>query len=612
MKESMKDINGKGDFLIRFGQAHESFRLAEIEALARIAGVELEVVSYSPSVKKTSINSSSQTPFTHVRLPSVSSAKQIISRSILAQSVHELWGQGDSLSLLHDDVRKSSSHLFARYEQATFRFSVDSFQGSRTKKEQVDLINGFSFVGFEGPIRMKDPEETFTIFEEWEFDPYRTSSRQEGGKGKKSNAVINRSSSTEPKKLYLGRLISHSSRYLITQFDLKKRAYISTTSMDAELALVTANVSLAAPGKLFYDPFVGTGGFPLAAANFGALVFGSDIDGRALRGTAGWTGGTLKPEERCLRGNFEQYGLKGRLGDVWVADLANSPVRTGRGERWLDGIICDPPYGVREGLRILGHRNPPADPSPQVDENGVEKHKKPDFIPPKRPYSFHLMLHDILQFSFATLVDSGRLSFWMPTANDDDLEIPVPSHPGMHVVSVCTQPFNKWSRRLITYRRRSALEMEGETLRKDFEEYMAQMDEARRKERDVREGGGRQADELNPFRKAYFSTERRRIVEEARETMTPALGKLEFKYPDLAGTALESRGEEKSLYAEVLNYVNYVVLYYLYKIERVVVVMDGGRVAEDESPREDLAAKEDSSLAKLLAEERAVGSLKEK
>jgi tRNA (guanine10-N2)-methyltransferase len=69
--------------------------------------------------------------------------------------------------------------------------------------------------------------------------------------------------------------------------------------------------------------------------------------------------------------------------------------------------------------------------------------RKPTYVPPKKPYSFLVMLDDILSFAAETLVDEGRLSFWMPTANDEDQEIPVPSHPHMEVVSVCTQPFNK-------------------------------------------------------------------------------------------------------------------------------------------------------------------------
>lgn len=38
------------EFLIRFSQTHETFRLPEIEALALIEGVDLEVVSYSLDV----------------------------------------------------------------------------------------------------------------------------------------------------------------------------------------------------------------------------------------------------------------------------------------------------------------------------------------------------------------------------------------------------------------------------------------------------------------------------------------------------------------------------------------------------------------------------------
>ena len=53
------------------------------------------------------------------------------------------------------------------------------------------------------------------------------------------------------------------------------------------------------------------------------------------------------------------------------------------------------------------------------------------------------MLDNILQFSAETLVDNGRLSFWMPTANDEEQEIPVPTHPYLETMSVCTQVFNK-------------------------------------------------------------------------------------------------------------------------------------------------------------------------
>jgi len=154
---------------------------------------------------------------------------------------------------------------------------------------------------------------------------------------------------TEPERLYFGRLVGGGARDLAGVYTLKKRGYISTTSMDSELALVTANIALAAPGKMFYDPFVGTGSFPIACSHFGALSFGSDIDGRAIRGQG---------KAKSVRGNFKQYGIEYLLGGMFVADLTNTPIRVSPDRRIFDGIVCDPPYGVREGLKVLGCRDP--------------------------------------------------------------------------------------------------------------------------------------------------------------------------------------------------------------------------------------------------------------
>jgi tRNA (guanine10-N2)-methyltransferase len=42
------------EYLIRFTQVHETFRLAEIEAIATLQNISLEIISYSPTVSKTS------------------------------------------------------------------------------------------------------------------------------------------------------------------------------------------------------------------------------------------------------------------------------------------------------------------------------------------------------------------------------------------------------------------------------------------------------------------------------------------------------------------------------------------------------------------------------
>ena len=313
---------------------------------------------------------------------------------------------------------------------------------------------------------MRNPDVAFRIFENYELDI------------------------SEPKYFYFGRLIAESCRNEAKRtFDLKKRHYISTTSMDAELTLLTANIAHVAPGKLFYDPFLGTGGFPIACAHFGAIVFGSDIDGRTIRGLGGSArrGQTGKMD---VVGNFKQYGLESTYLGSFVSDLTNTPLRMiprdndfSRG--YLDGIVCDPPYGVREGLKVLGSRQELLD---SERKSHQDQYQQPGYIPPKRPYSFTALLDDILAFAAATLVEDGRLSMWMPTANDEDIELVIPSHLCLQLQSVCVQAFNKWSRRLLTYRRLRESEVpEGalEAVQKEYEK-------------------GTRASDLNGFRRKYF------------------------------------------------------------------------------------------------------------
>lgn len=119
--------------------------------------------------------------------------------------------------------------------------------------------------------------------------------------------------------------------------------------------------------------------------------------------------------------------------------------------------------------------------------------RDPTFVPPKKPYSFLAMLDDILHFAAETLVDNGRLSFWVPTANNEDQEIDVPEHPCLEIVVTCVQPFRKWSRRLITYQKR------GDESVRQSDVHLWQTTRAERRH------AGTTADELNPFRKGYFN-----------------------------------------------------------------------------------------------------------
>ena len=453
-------------------------------------------LSSCPSPAIDPILTTLQSPFAIVRFSDNinpdSAAQALASRSILIWSVHEVWGQGKDYSLLHADIKSRTAHLWPTYRNPSFRFVFDSHQHSRSTAEQREIFEELGYLDFQGPIVMKTPEHLFTVFEDYDLH------------------------TTIPKRLFFGRCLAESKGKAVVKYNLKKRKYIATTSMDAELSLITANIALCRPGSLAYDPFMGTGSFPLAAAHFGSTVFGSDLDGRSIRGKKG----------RNVAANFTQYGTSAQYLDGFAADLTNTPLRKAR---FLDAILCDPPYGVREGLKVLGSTKDYLQ-QEVILRDGTLAHLKEDYIPPRKAYSFLMMLDDILDFSTNMLVDSGRLSMWMPVAGaveeemgDDDgveadseekvEEYALPRHPALVLVSQCRQDFNKCksthvlhrddkltcragSRRLLTYRRLKEDEVDAQQMA------TYQMQRLRVQE----ESGNGTADDLNDFRRKVSGT----------------------------------------------------------------------------------------------------------
>ncbi|KAF3939412.1 hypothetical protein ABW19_dt0200731 [Dactylella cylindrospora] len=349
------------EYVIHFAQSHETFRKPELESLAKLHNIELKILHYHE-----------KSPFAKVALKSNHDAKTLMSRSILGKGIYELWGTGHTYEEVHADVKRRTPHLWHLYKTCSFKFDFESYNGCRTEPQKRELIESFSFVGFDGPIRMKKPDEMFVILEDYEAKSIMEPDRFAALKieDKVETPSCNPTHLDEPHQIYFGRFIGKSGRAATDVYDLKKRNYIGTTSMDAELALITANIALCAPGKLAYDPFVGTGSFVVACAHFGALTFGSDIDGRMIRGS--------KPG-KTLRSNYNQYKITSGYGDMFISDLTNSPLgrfgssKEGRSEQIFDAIVCDPPYGVREGLKVLGSRDPKR-PKEPVIKDGVPQH----------------------------------------------------------------------------------------------------------------------------------------------------------------------------------------------------------------------------------------------
>lgn len=399
-------------YLLLLSQTFMQFRLTELTALAEMENITVDLSDHDES-----------SPFMIVDLPSDDEARRLVARSVLTKAIYELWGgAAATMEELHVQV-KANSHLWPKYQTDSFKFDIMGYQNSRSKEQFIKMVEGFSYMEFKGPIRMKNAQHVFTILEDYR--------------------VAGQFSEPEPRRIWFGRHVGGTFRSQMDKYDLKKRKYIGTTSFDAELSLLTCNLAHVRKNNLMYDPFAGTGSFLVAAAAFGALTVGSDIDVRMIRG---------KGPNQSIAANFKQYGTANRFLDVMAVDFTNNSFRPGVK---FDAIVCDPPYGVREGLKVLGVKDPERFVGKEhATVDGELAHTRRDYIPPKKPFEFGKMMDALLAFAADRLVEGGRLAFWMPTANQDYTDAEIPLHEDLELRSNCVQDFNQWSRRLLCYVRR--------------------------------------------------------------------------------------------------------------------------------------------------------------
>lgn len=122
-----------------------------------------------------------------------------------------------------------------------------------TKMFSLSIIVVMSFC-LQGQVKLRNPDHNFWLIE---ID-------NDGGNNGLPPII--------QKRIFFGREVGAADRKLIPTYQLKSRTYLGPTAMDAEMAFLMANQALAIPGKLVYDPFVGTGSILVAAAHFGAMT----------------------------------------------------------------------------------------------------------------------------------------------------------------------------------------------------------------------------------------------------------------------------------------------------------------------------------------------------
>ncbi|KAK9044067.1 hypothetical protein V6N11_072387 [Hibiscus sabdariffa] len=164
-------------------------------------------------------------------------------------------GEGSSYEELeeaiksHPDERKLP-HLGP---ESTFRITVDSFGKVMSLQEHNERIRGLSCI----PFKLVCYHRTLML-------DYKLKSLEH--------------------RSYLLWEVGGGDRKLIPTYQLKSRSYLCPTAVDAEMAFLMANQAKATPGKLVYDPFVGTGSIRFGAITMMFCSFlGADIDIRVVR-----------------------------------------------------------------------------------------------------------------------------------------------------------------------------------------------------------------------------------------------------------------------------------------------------------------------------------------
>ncbi|CAA2959026.1 tRNA (guanine(10)-N2)-methyltransferase homolog [Olea europaea var. sylvestris] len=362
-------------------------------------------------------------PFHFVNIPSEEIARNIASRSILVKGIYELWGDGQSFEELEEAVKSYPDERKLPYlsRDSTFKINVESFGKVISFEEQNNRLQKLAFVPFKGRVNLKKPDHNFFLMDN---DDY--------GSENGLPPIVHR-------RIFFGREIGTADRKILQTYQLKSRKYLGPTAMDAEMAFLMANQAQVRTGKLVYDPFVGTGSILIAAAHFGAMTMGADIDIRVVRDGRG--------PDCNVWSNFKQYGLPMPLS-LLRADNNLPPWRSGLKEMF-DAIICDPPYGVRAGGRKSGGRKLLKG---VVAPYTVPDDKRTGHIPSTAPYSLVECVHDLLDLAARMLVTGGRLVYFYPVLRDNESVDPnFPEHPCFKLVASCEQILSyRYSRVLLT------------------------------------------------------------------------------------------------------------------------------------------------------------------
>lgn len=167
------------DYLFVFAQAHEEFRVPELQSIAELYDFQVGFDRY-PAEDLASVV---KRPFMILRLAEEEHARLLANRCVLikyakgpplrpvtqlsfARSIYEFYAQGSTYDELHQANKRVRSFWERYVPDTSFKFTVIGYNHGLSQRRQRDVIESFSYMDFLGKIEMKNPEITLGVFEE--------------------------------------------------------------------------------------------------------------------------------------------------------------------------------------------------------------------------------------------------------------------------------------------------------------------------------------------------------------------------------------------------------------------------------------------------------------
>ena len=276
---------------------------------------------------------------------------EVSARCIGCKDVFQVLGEGDTLEDCIQDVGRLTDEQILSLIQGSWSMQVKMLGRSdrlhpTERRDRVESFRAVLGVLVKRKVELNNPDHELILLEDC----------------RSLESDINAGQPQPPHHVYLLLKVSSSTRPTVRELaelsDVKKRAFIGTTTLPADRALLMSNLGLVGTGMTVLDPFCGSGGLLLSSALMGARVVGSDVDAELLS----FSNAPIRFPDSPLRPNrgveFVSYGDSfTELGleqptlvpglDIQSVDVTPQVLQANHGQRY-DAIVTDPPYGIRE------------------------------------------------------------------------------------------------------------------------------------------------------------------------------------------------------------------------------------------------------------------------